>query len=204
MQPRQTPTLIDTRDLPQYPIERGERLESHSFFLFHYDRYLNSDLYVLGDWDIKGIAHALWCKAQDQDPVGTLPNDARLIAGYLGMSTDAWDSYMRRDPGPLHGWSQCMVGNEVRLMHDVVTEVAVTALGAKTKGADRKSADSERQRIKRLGIALEKLGLGNMAQNDMFVAQLDRWMEQTFPGGNRTVPRILEGLEELGVRDLKV
>jgi hypothetical protein len=195
--------ITDVGELPQYPIDRGERLESHSFFLFHYDRYLNSDLYVLGDWDIKGIAHALWCKAQDQDPVGTLPDNPRLIAGYLGMSTDVWDGYMRRDPGPLHGWTRCLVGNEVRLMHDVVTEVALAALGAKTKGADRKSADAERQRIKRLGGAVERLGLAQLAGNEMFIAQLDRWLEQNFPGGNRTVPRILEGLEELGVRDLR-
>lgn len=195
--------LIEADTLEQYPIQRGERLESHSFFLFHYDRWLNSRLYLLADWDVKGIATALWCKAQDQDPVGTLPNDPREIAALLGMSTDTWDGYLRRDPNPMHGWSKCLVGNEVRLMHDVVTEVALAALGAKNKGADRKSADAERKRVIRLRDVLLKLVGERMAAQDMFVAQTDAWLEAAYPGGNRTLPRILEALEALGVQDLK-
>lgn len=191
--------LIEAGEFPEYPIPRGERLEAHSFFLFHYDRWLNSDLYLLGDWDVKGIAMALFCKAQDQDPVGTLPDNPRLIAALLGMSTDNWEGYARRDPSPLHNWSRCLVEGDVRLMHPVVTEVAQTALGAKYKGADRKSADSERKRIGRLHDAVKKFVGEQLAGNKMFIAQLDQWLEAKFPGGNRTEPRIFQGLEALGV-----
>jgi hypothetical protein len=199
MQARPTPTLIDTGTLPQYPIDRGERLESHSFFLFHYDRYLNSDLYVLGDWDIKGIAHALWCRAQDQDPVGTLPDNPRLIAGYLGMSTDAWEGYMRKDPGPLHGWTQCLVGNEVRLMHAVVTEVVTTALGSKLRNAAKYADDRMRHRINTISQNLRANipGGARIARDEEKLNQLSDWIEGAYPGGSATVKRIKEAWEAL-------
>ncbi len=195
---------IEVGDLPVYPIERGERLESHSFFLFHFDRWLNSDLYLLGDWDVKGVATALWCLAQNQDPVGTLPENPRLIAALLRMSTDQWDGYTRREPSPLHGWYHCTVGDEVRLMHRVVTEVAVAALSQRLKGQDRREADRERNAIKRLRGRVELLAGSRFAAQEMFIVQLYRLLQERYPGGNNTDNRVIECMEEMGVRDLKV
>lgn len=195
---------VGSADLQQYPIDKGVRLESHSFFLFHYDRWLNSTLFLLGDWEVQGIALALWCRAQDQDPVGTLPDDSRLIAALIGMSTDQWNGYLRRDPSPLHGWKKCLVGDEIHLMHPVVTEVALNAHSQRAKGADRSEADKERQRIKRLKANVQALAGERLASNEMYVAQLDAWLEEYFPTGNRTTPRILKGMEALGTRDLNL
>lgn len=197
-----TPSLsiVEMGDLPQYPIPKGERLASHSFFLFHYDAYLNSDFFLTADWEIKGIAQTLVCRAQDQDPVGTLPNDPRLLAALLGMSVDQFEVYCRRSPGPLYNWTQCLVGNTVRLMHPMVTHVALEALGERTKGADRHEADKERQRIKRLKAAVTAMAGERFGGNEMYVAQLDAWLEAKFPTGNRTTPRIMQGMEALGTQ----
>jgi len=194
----------DVDDLKQYPIPKGERLEAHSFFAFHYDRFLNSSLYLLGDWDVKGVALALWCKAQDQDPVGTLPTDRRLIAALINMTTDDFDKLCKREFSPLHNWVHCLVGNETRLMHPTVTEVAQNAFDQKYKGKDRATADQERQRIKRLKASVKGLVGERMALQEMFIGQLDKWLEEAYPSGNRTLPRIMEGLDALGVRDLSL
>lgn len=201
-----TPHLkaVETAEPEQYPIPRGERLEAHSFFQFHYHRWLNSDLFLLGDWEVQGLSLALWSLSQYQDPVGTLPDNPKLIAALLkGMSSDAWEAYMRRTPNPLHGWCKCLVGNETRLMHPVVTENAVGALGLREKSADRRSADAERQRMKRLKDALIKLGHTRLAENEMFLGQLDLLLEERHPQGNRTIVRIISAMQEMGVRDLR-
>lgn len=193
-------SVVGGGSLPEYPIPKGERLASHSFFMLHYDRFLNSRLYLLADWDVKGLAVALFCKAQDQDPVGTLPDDPREVAALLGMSTDEWNGYCRRDPSPLHNWTRCLVGNRVHLMHPVVTEVAQAAFEQRIKGADRRTADQERQQLTRLRKNVLELAGERFADNQMYLAQLDAWLTDRFPGGNRTVPRILKGMEALGTQ----
>ncbi len=194
---------IDTGDLPEYPIGKGERLESHSFFLFHYQRWLWSRLYLTGDWEVQGIALALWAISQNEDPIGTLPDDPRLLAASLkNMPLQQWEAYANRDPSPLHGWTRCLVGNDVRLMHPVVTENAVSALGQRNKGADRKSADAERHRLRRLKENVAKMGNARLADNDMFIGQLDLLLDERHPQGNRTTQRIIRAMEALGVRDL--
>lgn len=194
--------VMDTDGLPEYPIPRGVRLESHSFFLFHYQRWLESDLFTMGSWDVQGVALALWCKAQNQDPVGTLPKSHRQIAKRLGMSIEEWEGFMQRSPNPLHNWTPCLVDDEVRLMHPVITEVAIAAYESRSKGADRKTADAERQRLKRLKATIMMLGHSNLAANEMFVAQLDAWLEREHPEGNRTTQRVLRGMEAIGVQGL--
>lgn len=195
--------LVEHSDLPVYPIEKGERLEAHSFFQFHYHRWLNSDLFLLGDWEVQGLSLALWSLSQYQDPVGTLPDNPRLVAALLkGMPVEKWEAYMQRSPSPLHGWHRCIVGDETRLMHPVVTENAVSALGLREKSADRRSADSERQRMKRLKDSVVKLGHGRMAENEMFMGQLDLLLEELHPQGNRTMVRIISAMQKMGVRDL--
>lgn len=198
-----TMVIDHTSDLPEYPIPKGERLESHSFFLFHYQRWLESDLFTMGTWEVQGVALALWCKAQNQDPVGTLPQSPRHIAARLGMKIEEWERLMRFDPNPLHNWTPCTVGDEIRLMHPVVTEVALAAYEGHVKGDDRKEADKDRTRMKRLKDSVQKLSGERFANNEMYLAQLDAWLINEFPSGNRTVQRLLRGMEALGTRDLR-
>lgn len=194
--------VVDHSELPEYPIPKGERLESHSFFLFHYQRWLESDLFTMGDWDVQGVALALWCKSQNQDPVGTLPHSHRHIAARLGMSIEDWERFMRRDPNPLHNWTPCLVENEVRLMHPVVTEVVKAAYEGHVKSDDRRDADKDRTRLKRLRDNVLNLAGERFAKDDMYIARLDAWLLQEFPSGNRTMPRIVRGLEALGTRGI--
>ncbi|WP_157973494.1 DUF1937 family protein [Tropicimonas sp. IMCC34043] len=192
--------IRDVDALPEYPIPPGERLESHSYFAFHHRRWLNSVLGRLGEWDVKGMAVELWCLAQDQDPVGTLPNDDRMIAALLHISTDEWRGMLRRDPNPLHRWTQCRAGGEVRLMHPVVTEVAQAALSGKARSADRKSADSERKRLDRLrAVAAQHVG-PEFAAKGLYIARLDEVLAEMFPEGNRTEARILKAIQSLNGR----
>lgn len=194
---------VDSEELVQYPVPKGERLEAHSFVPFHYHRWLNSDLYLLGDWEVQGIAQALWSLSQYQDPVGTLPDNPRLIAALLkGMPFERWEAYMQRSPNPLHGWKRCLVGNETRLMHPVVTENAVEALGLREKSTDRRDADKERTRLKRLKESVSNLGHRNLADNEMFLGQLDLLLQERHPQGNRTVVRIIAAMQEMGVRNM--
>jgi hypothetical protein len=195
--------VVDAQEIPQYPIARGERLEAHSYFPFHYQRFLNSDLYLLADLEVRALALELWCLSQNQDPVGTLPEDPRLLSALLRrMSVEDWGAYMRRDPNPLHGWVPCLVEGQRRLMHPVITENAMKVLGMREKASDRRSADAERQRMKRLRDAVGGLGLARFQDNQMFLAQLDALLEERHPQGNRTTARLVRALEELGVRDL--
>ena len=51
----------DNTDLPEYPLPSGTRLEAHSYFKFHYDRWLNSDFFTRAtqrnEWAVLAIAH---------------------------------------------------------------------------------------------------------------------------------------------------
>ena len=192
---------VDAEELEEYPFPQGTRLESHSYFQFHYDRWLESDFYTRtarkGDWDVQGLAVAIWCKARKQDPVGTMPWDQSLIADLLGLSLQTWEGFLRRDPSPLYGWRPCRVGSEVRLMHGVVTEVVAAAIGSRNKNADRAAADRERKALTRLRRALKDLGFEAVAEQTQYVVRLNAWLDAHYPEGNRTPSRIVEGVEAL-------
>lgn len=204
--------VVGGEDLPEYPIPYGERLEAHSFFPFHYDRFLNSDFIIDGaEWDVQAVALRLWCKSQYQNPVGTLPDNDRKLAALVGMSSDDWMNFKRRVPSPLHGWKPCKVhdcdGNlredkGPRLMHAVVAEVACKALGFKEQSAEKTLADKERQALTRLRKAVASLGREKLAKDEMYIVMLHQWLNENYPAGYRTSPRVVEGMHALGTRDL--
>lgn len=191
-------------DLPQYPLPAGTRLKSHSYFFFHYDDWLNSDFFTRtvqrSDWAVQAIAHVLWCKSRYQDPVGTLPTDPVLLAGLAQMSVDAWEGYASRDINPLYGWYRCRIAEtgEVRLMHNKVTEVVLEATDTRNRSEDRAQADKERQAIKRLRETVAKLADERLSENLRYIVMLHRWLDENYPTGNRTLTRIIDGMEALG------
>lgn len=195
----------DNTELPEYPLPSGTRLEAHSYFKFHYDRWLNSDFYTRAtqrnEWAVLAIAQALWCKSRYQNPVGTLPNDDGLLAGLLGMSVETWQGWSRRDLSPLYGWHLCQIPGtgEIRLMHDVVAEVVLDAIESRDKNADRAAAERERTALARLRKNVADLGDARLSDNPRFIVQLHHWLGDNYPKGNRTVARIMEGMEALGV-----
>ncbi|MBN8189263.1 MAG: hypothetical protein ACX93U_23775 [Salipiger thiooxidans] len=196
--------ISSVEDLPEYPLPAGTRLKSHSYFFFHYDDWLNSDFFTRtvqrGDWAVQAVAHVLWCKSRYQDPVGTLPTDPALLAGLAQMSVDAWEGYACRDINPLYGWYRCRIpgSGEVRLMHDKVTAVVLEATESRHRSEDRALADKERQAIKRLRETVAKLADERLSENLRYIVTLHRWLDETYPTGNRTLTRIIDGMDALG------
>ena len=158
---------VETDDLEEYPFPRGTRLESHSYFQFHYDRWLESDFYTRtarkGDWDVQGLAVAIWCKARKQDPVGHDALGPVADCGPAGSLPADLEGFLRRDPSPLYGWRLCRVGSEVRLMHGVVTEVVAAAIGSRNKNARSRGGRPGAQALTRLRRALKDLGFEAVA-----------------------------------------
>lgn len=197
--------LSDIDVLPEYPIPPGERLESHSFFLFHYRRFLASDLFMRTkkDREVLGYALVLWCRSQEQDPVGTLPSDPALLASMLDISMDEWEALRRRDPDPLYGWVQCRAGGQVRLMHPVVTSVTKAAVGSHVLAEDKRQSESDRKKFNRMRDNVRELTSDYYADNPAFLTQLWDAMERLHPGVNWNSRRYAEGMRACGVDMLR-
>lgn len=195
--------LAGTEDLFAYPIPTGERLESHFFITFHHRRWLNSDFRNLADRDVRAVGFDLYCIAQDQAPVGTLPCDERLLAKLTGESLEGWKSLCARPVTPLHNWRRCMTDQgEVRLYHPVVLKIAQDALGLREDHLERKAADRERKRLKDLpGQIIRAGGTTRMAEDEAFVIRLDQWLLDHHDGRQRRPNVVREALEQMALDD---
>ena len=140
-------SVVNTDDIPDYPILGDERLDAHFFFTFHHNRYLNSDFRLLASPEVRAFAFDLWCLAQNQSPVGTLPDDDRILSKLLGIDLNAWLDLRLRDVGPLYQWSPCRCGDKVRLAHPVVTEFALAAVKAKKRNEANRETERHRKRL---------------------------------------------------------
>ena len=65
--------LVDASTLPVYPIPSAEKLKSHWFLTFRYRDWLKSVFRNLADREVRAVGFDLFCIAQDENPVGTLP-----------------------------------------------------------------------------------------------------------------------------------
>lgn len=83
-------------------------------------RLLDSDLFAVSTGDEFKAAVALWCKAWQQIPAGSLPNDDRVLAHLSG----AGSRWKRLKPMALRGFVLCSDG---RLYHPVIAEKALEA-----------------------------------------------------------------------------
>ncbi|MCP1241754.1 DUF1376 domain-containing protein [Acetobacter lambici] len=105
-----TPPQSDLRGLPFMPLDTC--------------RLLDSDLFALSTGDGFKCAVALWCKAWQQVPAGSLPHNERVLA-HLSGAGGRW-------PGlravALHGWVVCSDG---RLYHPVIAQKANQAWKAR-------------------------------------------------------------------------
>lgn len=191
--------LIDASDIEEYPIPTDQRLESHFYVEMHFRRWLNSRFCMLADPEVGFYGINLFFVAQDQSPVGTLPIDDRLLAKYLNIDIDRWQSLCGREISPLYNWKKvrCSDG-EIRWAHPVVTEMAVKALGSKRKNAADKAKARERKRLKDLTQMLERIGAKRLMSNPGFVERLDAWLVQHRPDSNRTEPVVREALDVIG------
>jgi len=100
------PVDCDLRGLPWMPIDTV--------------RLLDSDLFALATGDEFKAAVALWCKAWQQVPAASLPNDDRVLA-HLSGAGSRWKKVM---PQALRGFVLCADG---RWYHPVIAEKALEA-----------------------------------------------------------------------------
>lgn len=105
-----TPPDCDLRGLPFMPLDVA--------------RFIDSDLYALSTGDQFKAAVTLYCKAFQQVPAASLPDDARILARLSG----AGPRWARLKDMALRGWVKCSDG---RLYHPVVAEKAREAWKAR-------------------------------------------------------------------------
>jgi len=186
-------------DLPEYPLPASERLEVHFFVTFWHQRWLNSEFRLKAEADVRGYALDLFFIAQNQSPVGTLPADDALLAKLLMIDLATWKSLLKREINPLYKWTRCRCGDEIRLMHPVVTEQVLHAVAKKRHNLASRERERERKRLASLRHRIvEAGGHSSLANNADYVARLDAWLLENC-SGNRTPPRVREAMEALEI-----
>ncbi|HGG04783.1 MAG TPA: hypothetical protein ENK28_04940 [Aliiroseovarius sp.] len=193
--------LIESDDLPEYPISSTERLDAHFFVMWNLKRWRGSEFRRLGyaDPEIGWFGRELFELSQDESPVGTLPADDEALAFLLRMPVARWREMRSRAVSPLHGWYMVQCDNQQeRLAHDVVTEVALEALRGKKKNAAKNADDRMRKRLGTIVGHLKALpGAESIAKMDERVNAISDWIEEQYPGGSATLKRVKEALSDL-------
>jgi hypothetical protein len=193
--------LIEDRgDLFEYPIPSAERLESHSFFQFHYRRWCKSEFRQRASHEMRGAFMELIVASQDEGPVGTLPVAEDLLARAADMPLERWREMVQRPIGPLYGWRRCITDlGVIRLYHPVVLEVAQSALKGRMDYLERSAAERERKRLVDLPRKiLAAGGSQRMAEDQAYVVRLDQFLLETLPEGRqRRVNVVREAMEQM-------
>ncbi len=138
-----TPPDCDLRGLPFMPLDTA--------------RLLDSDLFAISTGDEFKAAVALWCKAWQQVPAASLPDDPRILA-YLSGAGTRWGKIKEV---ALRGWIKCGDG---RLYHPTIAEKAIEAMQrrrefSETSGNDRDRKRRYRDRVKELSERLRASGI---------------------------------------------
>lgn len=179
---------VDEYSLPEYPVDPDARLDSHGFLQWEYRRWLASDLRWGGTHEAKSIWFDLLNVAHGETPVGTLPYDIPRLARMVQPAVDAvhFERMCRVDFGPLHGWKPCRCGSQVRLMHDTVTRVVLSAFAGREKNKARADQQSKNQKLRRLKADVAAVA-PEIAQDDAAVQYINAWIEKALEmrGGDR-------------------
>lgn len=192
-------SLTEGAELAEYPISADERLDSHYFLMLNHKRLLSSRFWLLGQPDVKSYGVSLWCHAQNQTPVGTLPDDDEELSALLSIDLAKWIDLRKREISPLYKWVPCLCAGEVRLMHPVITEVALEAVNSKRRNVANREAERHRKRLKSLEARIPAAGgTKGMADNPMYIERLDDWLLGN-SDGNRTLAKLKEGMEALSL-----
>lgn len=166
---------IDLEDLPEYPFDGDDQLEAHFFLAWHHREWLNSAMRLKATPECRALHFDLICIAQDQKPVGTLPDDNEQLAKLLGIDEGHFKRLRPLDYGPLHKWVPCLCGSEVRLMHPRVLQMVSEAVSRKETNRARNEAANAKKRLQRLRSAL--MGYHkDVAKNDAAVLWMDEWL----------------------------
>jgi len=167
---------VAAADLPEYPLDGSERLESHWFMTWERRRWLNSDMRLKGTPECRAHYFDLICVSFDHSPIGTLPDDIDLLARILMVDVSHFRALCQLPYGPLHRWERCRAGGEVRLMHKVVVDTLLEALSRKEDNRARTEAANKSRALQRLRARLAAIDVA-LATNDNAVRWIDRWFD---------------------------
>ncbi|HCO91087.1 MAG TPA: hypothetical protein DIT40_08955 [Alphaproteobacteria bacterium] len=191
--------VVAQEDLPEYPISASDRLDSHFFLQWNLKRWRASDTRrkAYADPEVGFYARELFDMSQDETPVGTLPCGDEAVAFLLRLPVAKWRELAARDVTPLHGWYRVICDNgEIRLAHDVVTEVAKEALKSKRKNAANAEQRRRAKRIADLRDMIERIGATQLLKNPAFLDRFNDWLEDNFDGVQRREGMIRAALDQ--------
>lgn len=109
-------------------------------FVLDINRLFSSELFAIGCAEEKWAAFMLWCRAWQQTPAGSLPNDERVLAAF----SDAGKRWSKVKTVAMRGFILCADG---RLYHPVVCEQVMKAWkGRQSYIADQKRLQKWREK----------------------------------------------------------
>lgn len=168
---------VDAEDLPEYPIEGSERLDSHWFMAWERRRWLNSDMRLKGTPECRAYYFDLINICYDQQPMGTLPDDMEMLAKLVHADRSHFEALCKLEYGPLHQWFRCLCDGEVRLMHRFVFRTLTKALSLREDNRARTEQANYAKRLQRLRATVSGLQ-ADMAKNDAALRWMDEWLEK--------------------------
>lgn len=169
---------VATDDLPDYPLTRDDRLDSHYFMVWERRRWLNSGMRMKGTPESRALYFDLINISYDQSPVGTLPDDLDLLAKLLFVDAGHFRSLAKMEYGPLHKWARCLCdGEEVRLMHPMVVKTLTDAISRKEDNRARTEAANSKKRRQRLREVIAGYHV-ELAKNDAALLWMDAWLTE--------------------------
>lgn len=196
MNTRAAITSITSVDLPEYPIRKSDRLEGHFYVEWHFNRWLSSSFRLLSDLDVRAIGIDLFFVSQNEAPVGTLPQDERLLARLVGVDVETWRRLDQREISPLNGWRLCLCEGEVRWFHPVVQEMAEKALQSRAAKFAQNEQRRTAKRLADLKSRVEAMGASHCLKQANFLDRLDGWLNDNHTG-NRTEVAIRTAMDEV-------
>lgn len=190
-------------DIFLYPVPSSERLESHSWFPFHYNRWERSEFRIHADLEVKAVFHELLCATMKEGPAGTLPVDEVALADAGRVSLETWRRLAAREWPPLYGWQPCICDDgRRRLYHKTVMENVLEALKGRNKWKESAEAERERKRIAALPDKILRAGGSQrLSEDKAYVTRLDQFLLDHLPEGKSRTPKmVLKAMEaiELG------
>ncbi|NIZ09295.1 hypothetical protein [Pseudooceanicola sp. HF7] len=189
--------LVDAGEFETYPISAQDRLDSHYFLQWNLKRWRGSEFRKKADPEVGWFGFQLFCIAQDGTPIGTLPSDDQQLAFDLNLPLERWQGLLRRDISPLHGWRRVQCDNgEIRLAHDVVTEVALEALKSRNRHASAQEQRRLNKRLADLRTMIEHIGAKRLLSDPHFVERFNDWLDLHHGGVQRREALVRAALDQ--------
>ena len=170
-------------DLPIYPLRQGDKL-SGEWVEWRVRNLCKSN------WRTAAVANPevglfsllLFAEAYQQDPAGTLPDDDANLAQLAGLGLGVARWRRLREAGALRGWEPCLVmaaedggPDRRRLMHPVVTEVAMKSWDYQKASREGAAEGARRKQMYRVRKQIPSGFRSDLVKSDSYIgALLDR------------------------------